>query len=180
MYNLKYYENMLRLYSKSAEMISKIRWDFVKETDAKLVLDYGSGCGWFRAFAPEGITVDSFDIGLYPQTGINHKEYDLVTFWDVLEHIPNFRSIEPVLNSCKWAALTIPIKPEFVDLKDWKHFKPNEHLHYFTIETLVILFENYGFKLNNSGTPECPPREDVISFLFERVATETQRTLREN
>ena len=41
-YDVDYIENMLRMYSKSAEDICKRRWNFVKECNAKTVLDYGS------------------------------------------------------------------------------------------------------------------------------------------
>ena len=167
-YNLDYYERLLRLYSKTAEKICKIRWDFVKEINPKTVLDYGSGVGWFRAFQPSDIKVDSYDIANFPQTGIKRKLYDLVCFWDVLEHLPNFKEIESVLNA-KYLALTIPIKPKNVKLKEWKHYKPGEHLHYFSIEMLDTLFGTYSFKRIKDGHPECPPRQDAYSALYEKA-----------
>jgi hypothetical protein len=170
-YNLGYYEGMLKNYSMSAEKICEIRWDFVKEAEAKTVLDYGCGVGWFRAFRPNGLAVDSFDVADFPQTGINHIEYDLICFWDVLEHIDNFTEIEALLHKAKYVAATFPIAPDGQDMKTWKHFKPGEHLHYFTEASMVALFDRYGFELVKKGTPECPPRQDVWSFLFKKKPT---------
>ena len=175
MYDLEYYENLLRIHSKTAEEISRKRWEFVGDylgIGGKgkhfNVLDYGSGVGWFRAWRPPGVTVWSYDIGLYPQTGIDLVKYDLICFWDVLEHIRDFREIEPILRLADHVACTVPIVPED-GLAEWKHFKPGEHLHYFTQESLVALLDKYGFAPTvYDDSVECPPRKDVTSFLFGR------------
>lgn len=163
-YDLNYLENMMRMYSKSAETIAKIRWDFVLSCSPKTVLDYGCGCGFFRAYRPNWIEVDSYDINSScPQTGINNNEYDLVCLWDVFEHMS-----EPLSIRTKYIALTIPIKPDDVKLKDWYHFKPFEHLIYFNHEYIDTIFESLGFKQIKCGQPECPPRKDIWDFLYEK------------
>lgn len=168
-YDLDYYENMLRRYSGTAERISKVRWDWIKETEPKRVLDYGSGCGWFRAWRPKGVEVDSYDVGDYPQTGIRLVMYDVACFWDVLEHIPDFEKIEPTLALARSIAASLPLGSGEGGLNGWKHFKPSEHLHYFTEEILDALFQKYGFRRKKIGRPECPPREDITSVLYEKV-----------
>lgn len=167
MYNINYYDNMLRNYSATAEFISRIRWDFVSCLRPKLVLDYGSGIGWFRAFAPKDVTCDTFDIMPVFQTGILHDIYDMVTFWDSLEHIQH-EKYETLFNRANSIAVTIPIKPNGKPLKEWKHWKPKEHIFLPDEKELTSLFDAYGFELIKKGTPECPPRVDVHSFLFAR------------
>jgi hypothetical protein len=173
MYNLNYFELMLRQNSKTAQDLCAIRWDFIKDAGAKLILDYGSGPGWFRAFRPEGVEVDTFDIGGYPQTGINHKKYDLITLWDVLEHIPEAEDLS-IWKTTKMVAVTVPCVPKgftVEQLKTWKHYKPGEHLVNFTEELLDEFFSSIGFKKVKSGFPECKPngpREDVITVLYEK------------
>ncbi len=167
-YNVDYFYNMLRLYSKTAEHICKVRWDFVKEVDPSSVLDYGSGCGFFKAFAPAGILVDTYDIMPVPITGITRDRYDLVTFWDVLEHIPDFSEIVPVLSLTDCVAVTVPIKPDGMPWNKYKHYKPLEHAHHFTKDSLCALMRSFGFELYKSGDPECPPRKYIHSFLFTR------------
>lgn len=169
MYDIEYYENLLRIYSKTAEEISHLRWHFlvahIKPLDK--VLDYGSGVGWFRAWRPPGVTVWSYDLGLYPQTGIDIVSYDVTCFWDVLEHIRDFKELEAILALSKNVACTVPIIPE-EGLAEWKHFKPGEHLHYFTKDSLLALFDKYDFSLVVDIDVECPPRTDVMTFLFSR------------
>jgi len=167
-YDCEYFYNMLRLYSKTAEHICNVRWNFVKEIKPDTVLDYGSGCGFFKAFAPKDISVDTFDIMPVPITGITRDRYDLVTFWDVLEHIPDFNVIIPVLSLTSYVAVTVPIKPPRMKWKNYKHYKPLEHIHHFTEESLETLFDSFGFSMIRSGTPECPPRQYIHSFLFKR------------
>ena len=167
MYNINYYENTLRLNSQTAEDICKIRWDFIEQIHAKTVLDYGSGVGWFRAYRPEHVEVDSFDIGPAPQTGICLEKYDVICLWDVLEHLSNFQDISLLLMTCRYAALTVPCLPEGQDISSWKHYKPLEHLHVFTQARVEILFKGFDFHLIKQETPECPPREDITSFLFK-------------
>ena len=124
--------------SGSAKNIFKIRWDFVEEVDAQTVLDYGCGCNFLSVFQPHGVDVDSFDIGhidegvLYPQTGIIRDEYDLVCFFDVLEHVdwendPD-KLMEEAIRKATWVVLSIPMRPENKPMETWKHYKPREHL----------------------------------------------------
>ncbi len=172
MYDIEYYENLLRIYSKTAEEISRIRWEFlldnlIDKTKQLKVLDYGSGVGWFRAWRPAGVTVWSYDLGLYPQTGIDIVSYDVTCFWDVLEHIRDFKELEAILALSKNVACTVPIIPE-EGLAEWKHFKPGEHLHYFTKDSLLALFDKYDFTPICEDDVECPPRTDVMTFLFSR------------
>lgn len=167
-YNTDYYYSMLRKYAKTGEKIAFIRWDFVEEFGGKTVLDFGSGLGFFAACAPEGVVVDTYDMGPYVQTGIRRERYDLLCLWDVLEHIPDFSCLEDYIKCTDYVALTIPMLPQGKELLTWKHFKPGEHLHYFTDCTLDAILKIYGFKRIKDGYPECPPREDIESIVYER------------
>jgi hypothetical protein len=103
-----------------------------------------------------------------PITGIRHERYDLVCFWDVLEHIPDFNEIKHIFKATDYVAITVPIKPDKMRWKNYKHYKPLEHIHHFTEESLTDLLGSFGFKLIKRGFPECPPREYIESFLFVR------------
>ncbi len=168
-YDLSYYEKMLRQNSRLAEKIAKVRWSFISRLNARFVLDYGSGVGWFRAYKPSDVEVDSFDIGPYPQTGILRDYYNLICFWDVLEHISGFNELKDILTSTDYVALSIPIKPDKVPIEKWKHFKPGEHLNYFSEKSLDEIFRKYSFHLLAKGSPECPPREDILSLIYMRA-----------
>lgn len=168
-YDLDYFYNMLRMYSPTAKHICEARWEFVKETNAKTVLDYGSGCGFFKAYAPPHISVDTYDVMPVPQSGITENSYDLITFWDVLEHIPQFEALRNIFAMATWIAITVPIKPKGLAWDKYKHYKPLEHIHHFDKDSLTALLDYFGFQLVKDGTPECPPRQMIHSFLFRRA-----------
>jgi len=174
-YNKEYFKTISEAYEKTAKKISKIRWNFVKCIKPKIVLDYGAGANFLTRFAPKGVKVDSFDIGNYPvkYTGIRHKSYDLIFLCDVLEHIPDFRILDNIFEKTKYIFVSIPILPRGKRLKTWKHFKfeTREHLHFFTKRSLDLFFEARGFKKIKSGYPECPPREDIYSALYQKEIT---------
>jgi len=169
-YNEDYYYNLLRIQTQHAAYISKVRWDFISDSNPRYVLDYGSGAGFFKAFAPSHIHVDTYDIGPYTQTGIRRKAYDVICLWDVLEHLPKIDDqLAQLFGNTRYVALTIPVLPMGKDLEKWKHRKPGEHIRDFTNITDVILeFDRLNFKCRKINTKECPPREDIYSFLFER------------
>lgn len=176
-YDEKYYYNLLKIHTHTASQICDIRWKFVSQLDFNsnwpIVLDYGCGVGWFAAFRPGFIkedNMDTFDIMPVPQTGIRHQQYDVIALWDVLEHIPDFTDLAPLLKNTDYVAISIPIKPKDVAWKDYKHFKPGEHLHYYSVELLEALFKVYKFTLLIDEMPECPPRVDIHSIIFQKEA----------
>lgn len=178
LYNLGYFEHLLKKDTSTAEEINKIRWEWIRalfENDLKYesihVLDFGSGVGWFRAFRPDGIEVDTFDINPHsPQTGILRREYDIITFWDVLEHVKDLSDLTAIMLQTKYVALSVPLLPDDCQMTDWKHYRPGEHLRYWTVEEWDRQFSNYFIMERiDMGYPECPPREDIISLLYERT-----------
>jgi hypothetical protein len=172
-YDLEYYERMLRANAATGHLMSSIRWGFIapalKGNERPTVLDYGAGLGFFRAYRPANVEVDSHDINPFcPKTGIKRSLYDLVCLWDVLEHIKDDREIAAALGHGRWIALSVPIRPSGIARETWKHTKPGEHVREFTVESLKALMKANGFDLVAHGMPECPPREDIHSFLFRK------------
>ena len=178
-YDRDYFELMKRQNSDTAMQINNARWVFVAEVAPLTVLDYGSGLNFLSQYGPIGVEVDSYDIGEidgkpYPQTGILHSHYDLICLFDVLEHVdwenvPDWDMLA-VLKCCDHAAVAVPILPPNAIMKTWKHYKPGEHLTYFTVDSLIAFFAERDFTcLLRYGMPECPPREDIHSFLFRKV-----------
>lgn len=181
-YDIHYYYNLLRIQAGTARDVMGKRYEFIRKHITKLeegqiptrdwhLLDYGCGIGAMKSFAPFYFNVDTFDIMPVPQTGVTRKEYDIVTMYDVLEHIPDFQEVQPVLKKANFVVISVPIKPENVDWNEYKHFKPGEHLHYFTGDLLDHIFSTMGFLRIAHGWPECPPREFIESFIYKRTET---------
>lgn len=167
-YNLDYFESILTRCSTTAEKIFKIRWEFIKEFNPKTLLDYGCGVGWMRAYRPRDVIVDTFDIGCFPQTGIQHFNYDMICFWDVIEHMPDLSVLKEIFNKTKYVAISIPIRTKDTDMNTWVHHKPEQHYHWFYMEDFKKLIDSLGFEIVKIGQPECPPRTDVYNFVCRR------------
>jgi hypothetical protein len=145
--------------------MSDLRWDFIQSclglSRGSRVLDVGYGNGAFlkRAEAAGmeifGIDLHSEDFGI-PVVDLGTKLFfDLVCFFDSLEHFPDFA---PLLKlRTRSAIVSIPETPDF--LLDhpgrWRHFKPGEHLHYFSRSSLDIFMRNWGLPVRLAeGHPE--------------------------
>lgn len=142
------------------------------------VLDIGAGCGTFvRTARSWGFETKGFDV--IPKTVDHLKEigayaedpgpFDAVTFWDSLEHID---APEAVLKHVRRGALVLVAIPLFEDLariRDSKHYKPGEHLYYFTRAGFLDWMATYGFRMVEESTHEVDAGRDSIgAFAFRR------------
>ena len=107
--------------------------------------------------------------------GLEEGSFDLVTFWDVIEHIP-----DPRAALRRAAELLTPDGVLIVETQDvssrtaavlgkkWHHYKHAEHIYHFNKQTLTALLESAGFEtLENSG--RLGGKYVTFSFVAERV-----------
>lgn len=71
--------------------------------------------------------------------------YDVVTFYNSLEHIPEIDFVKDI--QCKYLVVTTPWCHYFSDewFQNWKHRKPNEHIWHFNDETLSRFMRTRGY-----------------------------------
>jgi len=147
------------------------------------ILDFGFGNGGFlrvmrdMGWETTGVDVhsDHPDIRRHDRSAGSVARYDVITFFDSLEHV-----VDPALTLKAFefdrAIVSIPHRPPwFWDLpRVWKHFKPGEHLHYFSSASFVRLFYDL------MCSPTCPAShlEDCVrgplthgGKLFPNIAT---------
>lgn len=139
------------------------------------VLDWGYGAGAFLKAVGNtpGVRAHGFDVSGWPIPDgcefvahpLSHQ-WDLVTFYDVLEHIEDLT----FLHDLRAAQLVVTVpwchavgQDHVVDwpwLWRWKHFRPNEHLHHWDALSLTATLYRYGFKvLGVSGLEDIVRRE---------------------
>ncbi len=114
------------------------------------VLDVGYGNGAFlkvmqrAGFAVFGLDVHGKDYGI-PEMPID-TACSVVTFFDSLEHIPDLETVRPI---AKHVFISIPHRPEWFrqNPADWKHYKPGEHLHYFSPTSLRKFMSGVGYEM---------------------------------
>jgi hypothetical protein len=135
--------------------MSNLRWDFIQSELAlpagSRVLDVGYGNGAFLKRAREaemsifGIDLHTEDFDVPVVNFDTRQEYDLACFFDSLEHFPDFA---PILRlNTRHVVVSIPDTPDFIltTPTKWRHYKPGEHLHYFSRSSLATFMRNWGF-----------------------------------
>lgn len=94
-------------------------------------------------------------------------EPDAISCWDALEHIPK---PEKMLKRVKnWLFVSLPIFDDPATITQSKHYKPGEHLWYFTHDGLIKWCAAQGFELVKFNTQESDlGREGIVTYAFKR------------
>lgn len=155
--------------------LTKARLELVsKFTEPRLTTDIGigggryvqesRGCGYDVCGAAvawlhsEGAYVDPYDGGVKS-----------ATCWDSLEHIPEPEKL--LAQVTDWFFVSLPTFESAAEALQSKHFKPAEHLWYFSIPGLIQWCEDQGFRVMEVNHAETElGREGITSFAFKRVA----------
>ena len=140
------------------------------------MLDVGVGAGEFVEF--RGAGTFGYDINPTAVEWLKSRGrfrdklagWMCYSFWDVLEHVPEpetyFRN---VLQGSRLLT-SIPIFSDLTRIRESKHYRPGEHLYYFTATGFVDWMASHKFELLGIETFEMRAgREDIWSFAFEKV-----------
>lgn len=143
------------------------------------VLDFGAGCGTFVRHARGcGFRAMGFDI--IPKTVVALKAmdayaddpagFDAVTLWDSLEHLAEPQTVLDRIDRGAAALVAIPIFEDLSCIRGSKHYKPDEHLAYFTDAGFVNYMALHGFALLERSTHETDAgREAIGAFAFRKA-----------
>lgn len=155
--------------------LTKARVRLVRQwAPLRSVCDVGIGCGQFVEALDGACGYDVNPVGV--EWLVNqgrwldprHNPVDVLTFWDVLEHIPD---PAPMLaNAREWVFVSLPIVPgDGPPNVTWKHYRPDEHCWYFTRDGLIGFMRAHGFACVEHNTMESLlGREDSHTFVFRR------------
>lgn len=180
----KSYEIKYKRYEKTetGEEISKARFELVhRYVSTGRLLDYGCGVGSFIKHCNyNGMVAQGFDInpyGDYCYPEVLLSQYDIVTFWDAIEHIENPVRLIKGLNP-QYVFLCTPSTDDFKgrksDIVTWRHYYPGEHVHYFNERSLSALLETCGYTVLEANYDESQLRvgggdKNIISIGGKRV-----------
>lgn len=146
------------------------------------ILDIGYGNGDFlRAAQKYFDVVGGMDIvwdylpeGCVKQESITDTHYDVITFFDALEHFDDMNIIEQL--KCKYIVISLPncktSDPEW--FMKWKHRKPNEHLHHFNELSMYKFLNAKGYRVIRSGFVEDVIRkgaepQNILTVVAEKI-----------
>lgn len=158
-----------------SEEMSIIRYRILKDyiKDFNSVCDFGYGNGSFIEYCrDESHTCYAYDVSDYPVpvgvTRLNNmqeQEFDVVTFFDSLEHVESSDLVSFLNNiKSKYFVVSVPWFHEFLGpewFSTWKHKKDNEHFHYFDMHGLVGLLTDANCTVIHVGNEEDLIRKPV-------------------
>ena len=150
-----------------------LRFKFIKKYQPNGILfDLGTGWGHFLFTAKQlGYEVHGIEVSRMPHKyattelnlpvenmnffdmEIKKQSYDLITMWDVLEHIPDadevIKKCHLMLKNDGYVVLQVPQIDSVISklLKDKWNMIGTSHANYFSKKTIKKLFESHGFKL---------------------------------
>lgn len=178
-YDKSYWDNYQKLKSTDiGKRLTKARIDLCKSVGVNpaTCIDIGIGNGQFvEEFGCIGSDINPHaiewlkSIGKYGEV---HDDYGFIwyTLWDVIEHIePNI--FEGMLKyNHRGVVLSTPIYSSFEDCISSKHFKPGEHILYFTTHGIIRYMEKFGYKCIKMTTDETKVgRHNIGSFVFIKI-----------
>ena len=138
-----------------------------------LAVDIGIGAG---AFVKEadclGYDINQVAIKWLQDRTIYRDPYiekpEAITCWDSLEHIPNPTEL---LNCVKrFVFMSIPIFKDGESVLKSRHYKPGEHIWYFTDSGIKWFMKEHGFKCIEQHDEETQlGRDGIMTYVFKRV-----------
>lgn len=162
----------LRGRTKVGEKIYSIRWNFiekhVQDLFAKTLLDFGCGSNGFSNFTSRCRCTYSYDPICQPDHDFLYDKIDVLTLWDSIEHMSLLETI-PLIGA-EYIFITAPIIDDVPNILHWKHYKPYEHVWYFSSKAIVKLFEKWNYRLVERCDIEAESRsKDIASFCFTNL-----------
>lgn len=149
----KNYAETYNTYGELGKYMSYLRFGNIVGALGRLptsLLDVGYGNGDFlRTCIDTGVKSYGYDISEYPlpegaEAGDIYGEYDVITFYDSLEHFTNIEFLYDL--KCNYLVISVPEchYPENEEwFMNWKHRRPDEHLWHFNRNTLQGFLSGY-------------------------------------
>jgi hypothetical protein len=97
------------------------------------------------------------------------SEFEAFTFWDVIEHVEEPATYFRHVPVGAYLFTSLPIFADLKRVRESKHYRPGEHLYYWTRDGFVSWMGMHGFRLLERQTFEMDAgREDIHTFAFWR------------
>lgn len=107
--------------------------------------------------------------------GFEEHSFDLITLWDVVEHVPDPQALLRQLHRLLRPTGALILETQNVDSKfagllgrRWQHFKHEEHLYHFNPTTIRRLLADSGYQVVRN-TPNYGGKYVSFGFIAERA-----------
>jgi hypothetical protein len=176
-------------YVRESEKLQALRYGFLSGAHGQIVnslLDFGYGNGAFITFIKNQTKVTrvyGYDVTGFPVPGCEIVDdpkipVDVVTFWDVLEHIKDFDFLRHLKARTLVTSMPYCHFPETYSQKwfdeFYPHRKPDEHVRHFNSFSLIRTMAHYGWGLVAESDYENIVRkrsgawQNILSMAFRR------------
>lgn len=140
------------------------------------VCDVGIGAGVFISKRGNtwGVDVNPVAQAWLKERGLwaeDLSRFSAFTFFDVLEHLPEPGRYLQHVPIGGYVFASLPIFDDLNRIRESRHYKPGEHLLYFTENGFIDWMWMHGFKvLERTDFETVAGRESILSFAFQRFA----------
>jgi hypothetical protein len=97
--------------------------------------------------------------GLYAE---DPAQFDAITLWDSLEHMEDPGAFLARVRPGTLVFVAIPVVEDLAKVRESKHYKPGEHLYYFTDAGFTAWMARWGFQLLERSTHELEAGRSAI------------------
>lgn len=174
------YSNKYNNYGEKSNYLSFLRLGTLLGSINKIpnsILDIGYGnCSFLNSAKTIIPNCYGYDISDYPVdeniTRVNtifEKHYDVICFFDSLEHFEDINIIDKL--DCDYIFISLPWCHYFSDdwFENWYHRRPNEHLWHFDKNALIQFFKDNNFESVYIGNVEDSIRKNVNSKEYPNI-----------
>jgi methyltransferase family protein len=150
------------------QSMAKLRYDLIVNTIGRRpssILDIGYGTAKFLLYAEQqGVDIRGYDVNPTSRlplsqrvSSIGEGVYDVITFYDSIEHVEDIGNEIMSLAPHNYVVITVPCYHEDMPdswFRNWKHRRPDQHFWHFSPSSLIHFMTLYGYKLLYMGNPE--------------------------
>lgn len=178
-YGENYWQNYINMESSTtSNLLNNFRTKLTLNY-AHSILDIGIGSGAFlKALdSPKaGYDVNPYGEKWLKDNSLWHNPYeesnskfDGFCFWDVLEHIENPSETLRLIPMHGYIFVSLPIFTDIEKIHLSKHYKPDEHLQYFTTAGFIKFMSLSGFSVLEIRSDETQiGRDNIITFVARK------------
>lgn len=139
------------------------------------VLDVGVGSGEFIRRRPKTF---GYDINPKARAWLHgwgrwsedFAAFEAFTFWDVIEHVPEPECYFSRIRDGSWLFASVPIFADLTAIRASRHYRPGEHLYYFTRQGFIDWMARHRFWVVEVQDYETQAgRDSILSFAFRKA-----------
>ena len=157
-YDTEYVEVRYKTIPAIVSYMSYLRLGYIYNSIPRFtsLLDVGFGSGDFlKAVQNYTLNVSGYDVfynenlpeGASRIASLVDNYYDIITFFDSLEHFDSLDFVKQL--QCNYIVVSVPWCHYLNDdwFENWKHRRPDEHLHHFNHDSLINFMKFSGYKI---------------------------------